>query len=123
MTVQLADARFEELVVEALDEIPEPFASMLSNVEIVIEPEPTAEQLAGLDGPDDLLGLYEGIPQTERGDNYTFVMPDKITIFRGPILRICDDEDDVYDEVAITVVHEVAHHFGIDDARLEELGW
>jgi predicted Zn-dependent protease with MMP-like domain len=123
LTVRISDARFEELVVEALEAIPEPFASMLSNVEIVIEAEPTAEQLAGLDTGDDLLGLYEGIPQTERGDNYTFVMPDKITIFRGPILRICDDEDDVYDEVAITVVHEVAHHFGIDDARLEELGW
>jgi predicted Zn-dependent protease with MMP-like domain len=109
-----ADA-FEALAVEALDEIPEPFSSMLSNVQVVIEEEPP-------DGAD-ILGLYEGIPQTERDANYTFVMPDKITLFRGPLLRMCSDEDDLYDEIAVTIVHEVAHHFGISDERLEELGW
>ncbi len=120
MSVDLDPARFEQLATEALEEIPEPFASHLSNVEIVIEEEPSAEQIAELG---ELLGLYEGVPQTERDGGYTFVLPDKITIFRGPILRECDDEDEVYDEIAITVVHEIAHHFGIDDARLEELGW
>jgi predicted Zn-dependent protease with MMP-like domain len=115
MPVEISAEAFEALVVEALDEIPEPFASMLSNVELVIEDEPE-------DGGD-LLGLYEGIPQTERDGNYTFVMPDKITLYRGPLTRLCEDPDDLYDEIAVTVVHEVAHHFGISDERLAELGW
>ena len=123
MTVSLDPDTFEQLVAEALDEIPEPFATHLENVQVVIEAEPSPEQLEGLGGPDELFGLYEGVPQTERGQGYTFVLPDKITIFRGPILRICEDEDEVYDEVAVTVMHEIAHHFGISDARLEELGW
>lgn len=123
MTVDLSAEQFEALVVEALEEIPEPFASLLSNVQIVVEDEPGPEHLEGFDDGTVLFGLYQGIPQTERDANYTFVLPDKISIFRGPITRACEDEDDVYEEIAITVVHEVAHHFGIDDARLDELGW
>ncbi len=113
--IKIEPNRFEELVVEALEEIPEPFAELLDNVEVTIEAEPPPGE--------DLFGLYEGVPQTERDGGYTFVMPDKITIFRGPICRACESEDDVYEEIAVTIVHEVAHHFGIDDARLDELGW
>jgi predicted Zn-dependent protease with MMP-like domain len=75
------------------------------------------------DRPSDLLGIYEGIPLTERGDFYSGVLPDKITIYRAPTLRICESFADVVEEVHITVVHEIAHHFGIDDARLHELGY
>lgn len=123
MSVDLSPEAFESLVTEALEEVPEPFASLLSNVQIVVEDEPRPEHLEGFEDGTVLFGLYQGIPQTERDANYTFVLPDKISIFRGPILRVCEDEDDVYEEIAITVVHEVAHHFGIGDARLEELGW
>ena len=123
--IEMSERDFEALVAEALDEIPEPFASHLDNVEVVVQSEPTPEDLAAADvGPGGtLFGLYQGVPQTQRGPGYTFVLPDKITIYRGPILRDCDDPDDVYDEVATTVVHEIAHHFGISDERLDELGW
>jgi predicted Zn-dependent protease with MMP-like domain len=109
-------ARFEELVGEALDEIPEELLRLLDNVVVLVEDEP--------DGDDpELLGLYEGYALTSRGWDYAGVLPDRITIYRNPTLRCCDTEDDVIDEVATTVVHEIAHHFGIDDARLHELGW
>lgn len=123
--LDLPRPRFEELVAEALDEIPEPFASHLDNVEVIVEEEPDVEDLqrAEVAPGGTLFGLYQGIPQTDRGAGYTFVLPDKITIFRGPILRVCSDEDEAYDEIATTVVHEIAHHFGISDERLDELGW
>lgn len=106
---------FEDLVAEALDEIPDELARLVDNVVIVVEDDsPEGESL---------LGLYEGIPLTERGASYAGVMPDRITVYRRPILAICDTTDDVLDEVHITVVHEIAHHFGIDDARLHELGY
>ncbi len=107
---------FEDLVAEALDEIPAELARLVDNVVIVVEDEPPP------DDPD-LLGLYHGIPLTERGATYAGALPDRISIYRGPILRICDTLDDVLDEVHITVVHEIAHHFGIDDDRLHELGY
>ncbi|MGH8828273.1 MAG: metallopeptidase family protein, partial [Jiangellaceae bacterium] len=75
------------------------------------------------DGEPEVLGLYEGTPLTERDEWYSGVLPDAIRLFRLPILRICDTYDDVVEEVLVTVVHEVAHHFGIDDDRLHELGW
>ena len=107
--------RFEELVGDALDLIPAEFAAAMDNVVVLVEdrhPEiPT------------LLGLYHGVALTERTSHYGGVLPDRITIYREAILDICRDEQDVVEEVAITVVHEVAHHFGIDDARLHELGW
>jgi predicted Zn-dependent protease with MMP-like domain len=108
--------RFEELVSEALDEVPEELLDLMDNVVILVEDDPPPED-------PDLLGLYEGHALTDRGWNYAGVLPDRITIYRHPILRICEDEDDVVDEVAITVVHEIAHHFGIDDKRLHALGW
>jgi predicted Zn-dependent protease with MMP-like domain len=123
--VEVSLEEFQRLVADALDEIPEPFASHLSNVDVIVEDEPTAEDLdqADVDARGTLFGLYQGIPQTERNANYTWVMPDKITIFQGPITRACKTRDDVREEVAVTVVHEIAHHFGISDERLDELGW
>jgi predicted Zn-dependent protease with MMP-like domain len=108
--------RFEELVGEALDEVPAELLSMMNNVVVLVEDKPP-------DGSYDLLGLYEGTALTDRGWDYAGVLPDRITIFRLPTLRVCETETDVIDEVAITVVHEIAHHFGIDDHRLHELGW
>jgi predicted Zn-dependent protease with MMP-like domain len=114
--VEMSRERFEELVAEALDEVPAELLSVMSNVVILVEDAPP-------DGGFDLLGLYEGHALTDRGWDYAGVLPDRITIFRLPTLRVCDTETDVVDEVAITVVHEIAHHFGIDDQRLHELGW
>jgi predicted Zn-dependent protease with MMP-like domain len=108
---------FERLVGEALDGVPTALVDVLSNVVVLVEEEPPAGE------PGDLLGLYEGIPLTERDTNYSGVLPDHITIFRGPVLRMCDSWDDAVDEIRITVVHEIAHHFGIDDDRLHELGY
>ncbi len=116
---------FESLVADAIDNIPEPFASHLSNVQVIVEDEPSAEYLAsaGIGPHSTLFGLYQGIPQTERTGNYTWVLPDKITIFRGPITRAFRTSDEVREQVMVTVVHEIAHHFGISDDRLDELGW
>jgi predicted Zn-dependent protease with MMP-like domain len=114
--VDMSRERFEELVGEALDEVPMELLNVMSNVVILVEDAPP-------DGRDDVLGLYEGHALTERGWNYAGVLPDRITIYRLPTLNACDTETDVIDEVAITVVHEIAHHFGIDDHRLHELGW
>ena len=107
---------FEELVSQALDRIPSELTRVMDNVAVFVEDEPPA------DDPE-LLGLYEGTPLTDRGEWYAGVLPDRILIFRNPILGICEDEDHVVEEVAVTVVHEIAHHFGIDDARLHALGW
>jgi predicted Zn-dependent protease with MMP-like domain len=107
--------RFEELVGDALDLIPPKFAAAMDNVVILVEDRDPENPT--------LLGLYHGVALTERTSQYGGVLPDRITIYREAILDICHDEQDVVEEVAITVVHEVAHHFGIDDARLHELGW
>lgn len=113
----MSDDRFDELVGLALDAVPDGLARLMRNVAIFIEDEPP-------DGLGDLLGLYEGVPLTERDSWYAAgSMPDRITIFRRPTLAICDSELEVADEVRITVVHEIAHHFGIDDERLHELGY
>ncbi|MEO7982262.1 MAG: metallopeptidase family protein [Sporichthyaceae bacterium] len=114
--LEMPPERFDELVAEALDEIPAELTAVMDNVVILVEDEPPA------DDPD-LLGLYEGIPLTERDWAYGGALPDRITIYRGPTLRMCEDEEEVVDEVHITVVHEVAHHFGIDDDRLHALGY
>ena len=107
--------RFGELVDDALDSIPAELLRLLDNVVVQVADEHP-------DDPD-LLGLYEGIALTDRGSDYTFALPDTITVFRLPILATCADEAEVAREVAITVVHELGHHFGIDDERLHELGW
>lgn len=107
--------RFEELVADALDALPEELGKVFRNVAVMVEDERP--------GQPNLLGLYEGIPLTERGQWYSGVLPDRVTIFRLPILRRCRTYDDVLNGVRITVVHEMAHHMGISDERLDELGW
>ena len=118
--------RFEELVGEALDELPDDILAMLDNVGVVVADTPTPEQLrdAGLVGKSELLlGLYEGIPLTERTGGYGMVLPDKITLFQHALESVCPDESSLRHEVQLTVVHELAHHFGISDERPTELGW
>jgi predicted Zn-dependent protease with MMP-like domain len=122
----ISTQRFEELVEEALDSIPDEFWAVVDNLAVTVAEWPSQAQLYSVGvGPGGLLlGLYEGVPLTERSSHYGLVAPDKVTIFRGPILRVCppDDEDAVRRQVRRTVLHEVAHHFGISDARLHELG-
>jgi predicted Zn-dependent protease with MMP-like domain len=106
--------RFERLVGEALDEIPDELWERFTNVAVVIEDEHPDEP--------DILGLYTGIPLTERWD-YGGVLPDRIVIYRLPLCRMCSDDEELVEEIRITVVHELAHHVGIDDDQLHELGW
>jgi predicted Zn-dependent protease with MMP-like domain len=112
----MSASRFEELVAEALDTVPPELADLMDNVAVFVEDEPPPHD-------PDLLGWYEGTPLTERDWSYGGVLPDRIVIYRGPTLRMCADEDEVVEEVQVTVVHEIAHHFGIDDDRLHELGY
>ncbi len=122
MAIEVSRERFEELVGEALDSIPEELAGYMENVAVVVQQWPTPGQQAGHGGT--LLGLYEGVSLTRRGPmSYTAVMPDRITIFQGPHCRITDEEDGLRHRIATTVIHEVGHHFGISDERLRELGW
>ncbi|MCX7912702.1 MAG: metallopeptidase family protein [Dehalococcoidales bacterium] len=116
--------KFSRLVARALEELPEAIREMLENVDIVVADEPTREQLRTFRRKrgETLLGLYEGIPLTERTHGYSLVPPDKITIFQKPIEAVCDSEAEIIAEVKRVVRHEIAHHFGISDERLEELG-
>lgn len=119
----LGRAAFEDLVAEALDSIPPEFMTELDNVEVVVEDEPPPEAVADLvPRGHTLFGLYHGIPKTERGIHYQS-MPDKISIYRGPIVRAFRTPARIKEQVRRTVIHEIAHHFGIDDDRLHELGW
>jgi predicted Zn-dependent protease with MMP-like domain len=116
MAVRMSPQRFEELVSDALDMIPLELAAAIDNVVVLVQDRNPEEP--------DLLGLYHGVALTNRDSWYaTGSLPDTITIYRDALLEVCEDEDEVVDEVAITVIHEVAHHFGIDDERLHELGW
>ena len=108
--------RFEELVTGAMDDVPAELAALVDNCVVLVEDDPPP-------GDPDLLGVYDGTPLTERDGSYTMALPDRITIFRRPTLEMCESEEEVVDEVRITVVHEIAHHFGIDDDRLAELGY
>ena len=116
-------SRFESLVRQALLDIPEEMRAHLDNVDVVLEDHATRDQLVGtgLEESGQLLGLYEGVPLTDR-DDYGFVLPDKITLFQNAIEAMCSSEGEILREVRETVVHEVAHHFGISDGRLEEMG-
>lgn len=113
----MSPEEFDALVDQALDEIPDEIATLVSNVVVLVEEEPPEGE------PDDLLGLYDGVALTERDSSVIQQLPDRIFIFRGPLLDMCEDEADLVEEIRITVVHEVAHHFGIDDARLHDLGY
>lgn len=116
MAVEMSRPDFEGLVERALDGIPEELVSLIENVVVLVEEEPPE------DDPD-LLGLYEGVALTERDGSYGLELPDRILVYRQPLLAMCDSQDQLLEEVRITVVHEVAHHFGIDDARLHRLGY
>ena len=119
-------AQFEDLVVEAIDGLPDDILRLLDNVEIVVADAPSAAQLAEagvLDKDELLLGLYEGIPLTDRTSGYGMVLPDKISLFQGALESVCPDAETLRREVRVTVIHELAHHFGISDRRLRELGW
>ncbi|WP_424511243.1 metallopeptidase family protein [Pseudonocardia endophytica] len=107
--------RFDELVSDALDTIPAELTARMDNVVVLVEKRHPEEP--------ELLGLYEGVALTERTHEYGGHLPDRITVYRDAVLEFCSDSDEVVDEVAITVVHEIAHHFGIDEERLHELGW
>ena len=113
--MELDRAGFEALVDQALDEIPAEIASQVHNVVVLVEDEPPADE-------PDLLGVYEGVSLTERTADHTG-LPDRITVFRNPLLEMCDTPEELVREVRITVVHEIAHHFGIDDDRLHDLGY
>ena len=114
--MQLSDTEFDDLVSEALDRIPQPLTALMDNVVVLVEDEPPAHE-AGV------LGLYVGTPLTDRDSGYTFRPPDQVFVYRGPLLRMCADAEELAEEIAITVVHEIAHHFGIDDDQLQAWGW
>jgi predicted Zn-dependent protease with MMP-like domain len=115
--------RFEELVVKAVESLPEEFLELMDNVDVVVEDYPTPEQLDKEDIEDDtlLLGLYEGVPQTRRSSYYGMVMPDKITIFQKAIESVADSDDEIEEQVRKTVRHEIAHHFGSSEETLREI--
>ena len=112
--LQLTPDAFAGLVADALDELPPDLAGLMRNVAVVVDDDSP---------PGELFGVYDGVPLTERGSDYGAVLPDRIVLFRQTLCDACHDEDDLREEVLVTVVHEVAHHFGIDDERLHELGW
>lgn len=116
MPVEMSAQAFEDLVADALEEIPDEFWDRLDNVAIFVEDEPPA------DIEPDTLGVYDGVALTQRCD-YAGVLPDRILVFRKPTLAMCETEEEVAKEVRITVIHEVGHYFGIDDEALHELGW
>ncbi|MEZ0052735.1 putative Zn-dependent protease with MMP-like domain [Mycobacterium sp. MAA66] len=115
MAVHMQPQRFDELVSDALDLLPPELTAAIDNVVVLVESRHPDEP--------DILGLYEGVALTERDSFYAGSLPDTITIYRDALLDMCTSEAEVVDEVAITVIHEIAHHFGIDDDRLHELGW
>ena len=115
---------FERLVADALDGLPPDIAEAMENVEVLVEDEPAPELLAELPPGETLFGLYHGVPLTARGPSTYFgAMPDRISIYKGPLTRAFRNPNDIREEVRITVIHEIAHHFGISDERLDELGW
>ena len=122
MPVAVSDERFEELVGEALDSIPDELAQHMDNVAVFVREWPSPEQQSNHAGM--LLGLYQGVALTRRSPlSYSGVAPDHITVFKGPHCKIVSNEDELKRRIARTVIHEVGHHFGMSDARLRELGW
>jgi predicted Zn-dependent protease with MMP-like domain len=118
-------AQFRRLVSRALEDLPAEFREKMSNIQVVVQAAPTAEQEDSVEGkPEEglLLGLYEGVPLPERGSTYGGVLPDRITLFQDSIEAVCRTQEEIVEEIRTTVLHEIAHHFGIDDDRLDELG-
>ena len=124
---QMSAQEFEDVVGDALDRIPADLAEAMDNVVVLVQDEPDPEMLTAEDydeaGLPTLLGLYDGVPLTERDEGWSMVLPDRILIFRGPLERWCTSREELVEEITVTVIHEVAHHFGIPDERLHELGW
>lgn len=124
--VKVDDARFDEMVSDAIDSIPAEFLDALDNVVFLVEDEPSAEQRAddiADGGTGDMLGLYSGVNLYERGDYYSGDLPDSITIFKGPHERMCANAAELAEEVRRTVVHEVGHYFGMDEAQVDQMGY
>ncbi|CAM4151448.1 metallopeptidase family protein [Janibacter anophelis] len=124
--VEIGAEEFEQAVSEALDEVPQELLAMLDNVAFFVEDEPGPEHADPQLSPQDnaeLLGIYLGTPLTERDGGWAGSLPDRIVLFRGPLTRMCEDLDDLREEIAVTIVHEAGHHVGIDEDRLHELGW
>lgn len=119
----MTDAEFEQIIADAMDSLPERFFEHVKNVAIVWAEDPSPEQREKLRlrCNESLFGLYEGIPLTSRGDNYNLVLPDKITIFKNPTLRFCTTKNDVAVQVKHTLWHEIAHHYGLNHAKIHEL--
>lgn len=117
MPVDVAEERFDELVDRALDAVPDELAMQVRNVVVLVEDWPPEDE------PQDTLGLYDGVALTQRNDLYIGALPDRILIFRQPLMQMCESEEELAGEIRITVIHEIAHHFGIDDEKLHELGW
>lgn len=119
----MTPARFRQLVSEALDTIPARFRRQLQNIAIVVEDEPSPAVLAEMEiePPDTLFGLYQGTPLTERRWDHGNVLPDRITIYQGPIEDVSESEDDVVTEIGETLIHEVGHYFGLSEAEIEEI--
>ena len=124
---RMSAQEFEDVVGDALDRIPADLAEAMDNVVVLVQDEPDPEMLTAEDydeaGLPTLLGLYDGVPLTERDEGWSMVLPDRILIFRGPLERWCTSREELVEEIMVTVIHEVAHHFGIPDERLHELGW
>ena len=121
--MQLSDEAFDLLITRAMDELPQKYILGLENVAIVQADEPTEDQKVKMKLDDNhlLLGLYEGIPLTQRGNNYTFVLPDKITLFKHPILAASWDEASLFEQIKRTLWHEIAHYYGLGHNRIDEL--
>lgn len=121
--MQLSDDEFDRLITRAMDELPQRYIHGLENVAIVYEDEPTEEQKIKmkLDHNHLLLGLYEGIPLTQRGNGYSFVLPDKITLFKHSIMAVVRDEQQLFEQIKRTLWHEIAHYYGLSHARMDEL--
>ena len=119
----LTDEEFDALITRAMDELPQQYIQGLENVAIVMEDEPTEEQKIKMKMRENmiLLGLYEGIPLPQRGSGYTFVLPDKITLFKHSILRVVRSDEELFEQVKRTLWHEIAHYYGLNHARMEEL--
>lgn len=121
---ELTDEQFDALITRAMDELPQEYIQGLNNVAIVMADEPTQEQNVKMKLRKEgkiLLGLYEGIPLTQRGASYTFVLPDKITLFKHSILRVVHNEDELFEQIKRTLWHEIAHYYGLGHGRIHEL--
>lgn len=120
----LTDEQFDQLITRAMDELPQEYITGLDNVAIVMADEPTEEQVVKMKLREEgkiLLGLYEGIPLTQRGAGYTFVLPDKITLFKHSIMRVVGNEAQLFEQIKRTLWHEIAHYYGLDHGRIHEL--